>query len=119
MYRPIFRIVTVLYFWNQSQCDFFHMLLDVSKPHPPTSQLIGFSIGVRNDPRKIFIIKTMDFNSIYLGLVQKRQEYQNLYISYKKGLSVQHAAPPRRAPLGHHRLALVGASSYLCTIGVH
>ena len=93
MYRPIFRIVTVLYFWNQSQCDFFHMLLDVSKPHPPTSQLIGFSIGVRNDPRKIFIIKTMDFNSIYLGLVQKRQEYQNLYISYKKGLSVQHAAP--------------------------
>ena len=64
MYRPIFRIVTVLYFWNQSQCDFFHMLLDVSKPHPPTSQLVGFSIGVRNDPRKIFIIKTMDFNSI-------------------------------------------------------
>ena len=55
MYRPIFRIVTVLYFWNQSQCDFFH----ISKPHPAISQ----RIGVKNAPTKIFITKTMDFNS--------------------------------------------------------
>ena len=41
-----------------------------------------------------------------VGLIQKRQEYRNHYISYKKGLSVHHATP-RRAPPGHHRLALV------------
>ena len=34
----IFRIVIVF--------------LDVSKPHPATSQFLKFSIGVRNDPRK-------------------------------------------------------------------
>ena len=50
-----------------------------------------------------------------VGLVQKRQEYQNIYISYKKGLSVQHAAP---RPAWPPPLSF-GASSYLCTIGVH
>ena len=43
-------------------------------------------------PQKNIHYKNNGFQQ-YIGLVQKRQEYQNLYISYKKGLSVQHAAP--------------------------
>ena len=84
----IFRIVIVF--------------LDVSKPHPATSQFLKFSIGVRNDPRK--------------GSYKRDENIKiHIFISYKKGLSVQHAAP---RPTWPPPLSF-GASSYLCTIGVH